>query len=214
MGDEEVRGLLVDQVKEDTGLTIMRFDVGGGAPRGFIYKGEPTRTPDGLRGLKLRTTGSPIEIALFETLGINGQTIDYTELYSSMQQNMIDGTYLQPSFVADSKLQETADVFINPMLSWETITHVVGQNAIDKLGPELTQVVMECAVEAEAYTDQLWEEENAKARAAMEDKIIVIDDLTDNELNLWQEAVEPVWDKLVGTEVSEEFLNKVLAVEH
>ena len=51
----------------------------------------PVRTPDDLKGLKIRVMGSPVLIDTFNALGAQATPMSWGEVYTSLQQGVIDG---------------------------------------------------------------------------------------------------------------------------
>ncbi len=51
----------------------------------------PIRTPADLKGIKLRTPKSPARMELFRTLGASPTSMSFKEVYSALQQGVIDG---------------------------------------------------------------------------------------------------------------------------
>lgn len=51
----------------------------------------PITTPDDLKGLKIRTPSNELRIAAFDALGAAPTPIPYSELYSALQQGVVDG---------------------------------------------------------------------------------------------------------------------------
>ncbi len=51
----------------------------------------PVRTPDDLKGLKIRVMGSPVLIDTFNALGAQATPMSFGEVYTSIQQGVIDG---------------------------------------------------------------------------------------------------------------------------
>lgn len=49
------------------------------------------RTPDGFKGLKIRTMESPIIIEQYKALGANPVPINFSETYNALQQKVVDG---------------------------------------------------------------------------------------------------------------------------
>jgi tripartite ATP-independent transporter DctP family solute receptor len=49
------------------------------------------KTPDDLKGLKIRVMGSPVLIDTFNTLGAQATPMSFGEVYTSLQQGVIDG---------------------------------------------------------------------------------------------------------------------------
>ena len=54
-------------------------------------KKRPIRVPDDFRGMKIRVTNSPIMLATFNAFGAQATTMDWNELYSALQQGVLDG---------------------------------------------------------------------------------------------------------------------------
>ena len=64
------------------------YDAGS---RSFYTKERPVTTPADLEGLKLRVQQSPTAIELVRRLGASPTPIDWGELYSALQQGIVDG---------------------------------------------------------------------------------------------------------------------------
>lgn len=66
---------------------------------GYLYNGprcttnnvRPIYTPADLSGLKMRVMSSPVFIAMYETLGANATPMSFSELFTGLQQNVVDG---------------------------------------------------------------------------------------------------------------------------
>lgn len=46
---------------------------------------------DDFKGLKIRTQSSDIQMAIFNALGASPTAISFSELYTALQQNTVDG---------------------------------------------------------------------------------------------------------------------------
>lgn len=68
------------------GLTY--FDAGS---RSFYTKDTPIETPEDLKGLKIRVMQSPTAINLVKTLGGSPTPVSWGELYTSLQQGVVEG---------------------------------------------------------------------------------------------------------------------------
>ena len=54
-------------------------------------KKRPVRVPDDFKGMKIRVTQSPIMLSTFNAFGAQATTMDWNELYSALQQGVLDG---------------------------------------------------------------------------------------------------------------------------
>ena len=51
----------------------------------------PIKTPEDMKGIKFRTTTSDIRLAVFETLGAQPISMSFSEVFTGLQQKVIDG---------------------------------------------------------------------------------------------------------------------------
>ena len=66
----------------------------------------PILSPDDLKGLKIRVMGTPILIDTFNALGAQATTLAWGELYSALQQGVVDGGECDPVDMWDMKFHE------------------------------------------------------------------------------------------------------------
>ena len=66
-------------------------------PLGYFFQGWrhthsniAVRTPEDLKGIKIRTEPAPIRLAIFKALGANPIPMDFGEVFTSLQQGVID----------------------------------------------------------------------------------------------------------------------------
>lgn len=69
------------------------YDAGS---RSFYTKDKPVRTPDDLKGLKIRTQESATSVKMVNELGGSATPIAWGELYTALQQGVVDGAENNP----------------------------------------------------------------------------------------------------------------------
>ena len=74
--------------------------------RNFSNNVRPIRTPDDMKGLKMRTMQAPIHITMVRALGANPTPIPWEELYSALQTGVVDGQENAPYAVVMAKIYE------------------------------------------------------------------------------------------------------------
>jgi C4-dicarboxylate-binding protein DctP len=67
---------------------------------------KPIRTPDDFKGLKMRVMPSPLLSAQYEAWGSSPTPVDFKELYTALQQGLVDGQENPPGTIVDVKLYE------------------------------------------------------------------------------------------------------------
>ncbi len=180
---------ILDGMAETTHLKGLAFIDNGF--RQITNSKKAIETFEDLQGIKLRVPEAPISIANLEALGANVQTIAYNELYSALQQKVVDGQENAYTTIAAGKFYEVQEFVA------ET-NHMYGQNVIlannkwfTELSPELQKVVQEAVEETARYHDELHRgNEQANKQLLIDNGMI----LTTPDLTKFREASEVVYE--------------------
>jgi tripartite ATP-independent transporter DctP family solute receptor len=82
-------GRSLEPAFEERGLRLLGyFDAG---ERHIMTTAEPIESLDDMRGLKIRTMENPLHLAAFRAFGANPLPMAYGELYTALEQGVIDG---------------------------------------------------------------------------------------------------------------------------
>ena len=87
-----------------TGVRILGFHDSGF--RSLFNSRRPIRTPKDMAGLKMRTMQNPAHMAMMKGLGANPTPIAWTEVYTSLQQKVVDGMENPPGLFYLMKFYE------------------------------------------------------------------------------------------------------------
>lgn len=151
------------------------------------------KTPDDMKGLKIRTMENPVHITAFKTLGAAPTPMAWPEVIGALQQGTIDGQENPMSVIVSAKLAEVqkhltltghvyspAALMVSPQL-W---------NSLDAEGRKaLTEGAKAGVVAMRAYVDEVERKgvENVKA-AGMD--VVVLDD---SAKAAFQKALAPAY---------------------
>ncbi|MEZ4960548.1 MAG: TRAP transporter substrate-binding protein [Saprospiraceae bacterium] len=140
------------------GLTY--FDAG---QRSFYTKTRPVNTPDDLNGLKIRVQESPVAMGLVRSLGAAPTPISWGELYTALQQGIVDGAENNPPSFYTSRHYEVCKYYtLNEHTSVPDLL-LIGTIAWKRLTPQEQQWLQEAADEATVYQRKLWQADEQKA---------------------------------------------------
>ena len=59
--------------------------------RQLTTKNKPVKTPDDMKGLKIRVPNAPLTVANMKAMGGNPTPMAFTEVYLSLSQGIVDG---------------------------------------------------------------------------------------------------------------------------
>ncbi|QIW16640.1 hypothetical protein A4G20_10025 [Pasteurellaceae bacterium RH1A] len=151
---------------EDKGLKGLAFwDVGF---RSFTNSKHPIKTPDDIKGLKVRTNQNPMYIQAFSLLGANPVPMPLAELYTALETRAVDAQEHPVGIVWSSKLYEVQKYLSLTNHGYTPLIVVMNKAKFDGLAPELQTALVEAAKEAGAYQRQLNEQNEKDIIAKMQ----------------------------------------------
>jgi TRAP-type C4-dicarboxylate transport system substrate-binding protein len=134
-------------------------------------------TPAEVQGVKLRTTGSPVETAYDVAFGAKPTMVDWGETYLALKNGLVDG-YVVPyaagvvDFNMDDAVKYGTTLNIAPVPS----PMFMSESFYQKLPPDLRKVIDEAGRQADLKGRELLAQHEAAARRKLEDEGFVIFD--------------------------------------
>lgn len=183
----EVGKEIMESTKEKGFFAISAYVAG---TRSFYAK-KPITKPEDLKGLKIRVQASPTTLKMVELMGGSPTPISFGEVYTAMQQGVVDGAENNvPSWVQTRHI-EIAKVFSEDEHTSIPDFLVISTKTWNKLTPVQQQILMKAAKDSEAYQQKLWEKVDSDSRAqakAMGATIISVDKAP------FRAVVKPLYD--------------------
>ncbi|RKN76742.1 TRAP transporter substrate-binding protein [Ulvibacterium marinum] len=131
------------------------YDAGS---RSFYTKRKPIQTPDDLKGLKIRVMNDQMSVDMVNTLGASATPMAYGELYTALQQNVVDGAENNiPSFVT-SNHYEVCKYYSFDQHSMVPDVVVIGTKFWDTLSDQEKEWLHSAASESVEKQKQYWQE--------------------------------------------------------
>lgn len=162
----------------------------------------PLREPRDFRGLKLRIQSSKVLEAMVRQLGALPQVMAFSEVYSALQQRVVDGTENPLSNLYTQKMHEVQPHLTLSDHGYLVYAVVVNRKFWEGLPADLRSQLERAMQEATHYEREIASKENddalAAVRASGRTEIHV---LTDAQRKAWREALLPVhrkFEKVVG----------------
>ncbi|MEM6395167.1 MAG: TRAP transporter substrate-binding protein [Bacteroidota bacterium] len=145
------------------GLTY--FDAG---QRSFYTKDRPIETPADLAGLKVRVQESATAISMVEQLGGAPTPISWGELYTSLQQGVVDGAENNPPSFYNSGHYEVCKYYsLNEHTAVPDVL-IISTEIYNRLTEQEQLWLTTAVAEATTYQRALWQEAEAEALEAVE----------------------------------------------
>lgn len=120
--------------------------------RSIGNKVRPIRTPEDLKGLKIREIPSPLVLDTIRALGGNAVPIPWAETVPALQQGIVDGVGTTPSFFWSARLYEYTKYFSYTQHLYTANVVLFSRKTFDKLPSDIQRAVLETGKEAIAHT--------------------------------------------------------------
>lgn len=156
----------------------------------------PINTPADLKGMKIRTMSTDMQMGLIEALGGSPTIVAYGELYTAAQQGTVDGMLTATSLYQTDRFCEV----INDLAIVRATAHfhipIVNKQWVDSLPEDLRGVFDECMSEYIAHARELEQTADSEVIKQLESvENVTVREYTDEELAPFKAAVKPMWDK-------------------
>jgi tripartite ATP-independent transporter DctP family solute receptor len=146
-------------------LGLCYYDAGA---RSFYTVDKPVLSPDDLVGQKIRVQKSRTAMEMVKVLGGAPTPIPWGELYTALQQRMIDGAENNvPSFYSNRHFEVARHFSLDEHTMVPDIL-MISTRVWDGLTPEVQNWILESARESSVWQRELWKKKTAEDLAAVE----------------------------------------------
>ena len=129
------------------------YDAGA---RSFYTVKTPVHVPTDLTGLKIRVQKSPIALEMVNAMGGKATPIDWGELYTSLQQGVVDGAENNPPSLYTSKHYEVCKYYSLDEHTMPPDILLISDTVWNKLTPQQQGILQEAVDESVTYQRKLW----------------------------------------------------------
>jgi len=151
------------------------------------------RKLDDLKGMKFRVMGNPMFVDMMNSLGGNGVSMGYDQVFNALQTGVVDGAENNPpSFVFDNHYQVAKFYTLDEHLIVPEMV-VFSKKTWDTLSKEDQALLIKFGREAQMEERVLWGQYEKEALDKAKAAGIEIIEISDKKA--FQDAVKPVWDK-------------------
>jgi tripartite ATP-independent transporter DctP family solute receptor len=182
---------MVKKLHDSAKLQVLSFNWWQGE-RHLLTK-KAIKTPADLKGIRMRTPGAPVWMETIKAMGATPAPMGWTEVYSAIQQKVIDGAEAQHPATYGAKLFEVI-THITKTGHINLITGLVaGAGWFDSLPADLQKVVREEALKAGDIASY-----GTEAALADYEKKMTAEGVTISEIDTapFEKATAPVYDTL------------------
>lgn len=191
MDDPAIMQPAYDTTSGDGFVAITYYNSGA---RSFYTTKKPIHSVEDLAGLKFRVMQSPTSIRMVELLGATPIAMGQAEVYTSLQQGVLDGAENNEYAITIARHGEVAKNFTYDVHTRIPDFVLISTRTLDRLSDENRAAVLEAAKESTEFHKQAWAEaiEAEKKKAAEEFGV----QFFTPDIAPFQAAVQPMYEEL------------------
>ena len=177
---------------DDTGLRVMTwFNVGS---RNFYAK-KPINTPEDLKGLKMRVQQSPASVKMANAFGAAASPMSFGEVYTAIQQGVIDGAENNELALTENKHGEVAKYYSYTMHQIIPDVLIANLKFLNGLSDEEKEIFYDAAQQATDTEMEAWDSQVEKAKKIAQDDMGV--EFIYPDINLFKDKVSNVQQEML-----------------
>jgi tripartite ATP-independent transporter DctP family solute receptor len=195
---------------EQKGIKGLAFGVNGF--RQITNSVRPIKDPEDLTGIRCRVAGSRIYFRTFELFGADALTMNFGEVFTSLQQGVIDAQENPLSIVYSSRLYEVQPYLTILNYSYDPLILAMNRSRWQRFSAEDQVLLLRCAKEAMDYQRSVVIEEDRTLPGELSRKGMEVIRLDREEVQIFKERVRPIHEEytpLIGEPLVRRCLNEV-----
>lgn len=183
------------------GLTF--YDAGS---RSFYTNGQPIRKPEDLEGMKIRTMSSQTAIEMTKMLGGSPTPMSWGEVYTSLQQGVVDGAENNPPSYHLSRQYEVTDYYSLDKHTAVPDVLLIGTQTWSQLSETERQWLQEAARESAQHQKKLWDKATQEALEAVKEAGV---EVVRPNTELFAEKVRPMYKRYRDQEQVYHYIQRI-----
>ncbi len=199
---------LAEDMRKKTGIRLMGYADNG--IRHFTNSKRAIKSPDDMKGLKMRVQPSPVFVKLVESLGASPTAIDWGELPAALAQGTADGQENGvTNIIAASLYQHQKHVTLDGHV-YSLHAYLVSERFFNSLSDVEKKAVTEGVDKAKKIHRDMTREQDLSAKKVLSEKGMTVTELTSAEIDRFRKASQPAVRAYLEAEVSKEWTEKLL----
>ncbi len=200
---------MAEDMRKKTGIRLMAYADNG--IRHFTNSKRAIRSPEDMKGLKIRVQPSPVFVKLVESLGASPTAIDWGELPAALAQGTADGQENGvTNIMAGSLFQHQKHISLDGHV-YSLHAYLVSDRFFNTLSEVEKKAVTEGIEKAKKIHRDMTREQDLSAKKVLTEKGMTVTELTPAEIDRFRKASQPAVRAYLEADVSKEWTEKLLA---
>lgn len=199
-------GEVINKLLDEKGIIGLGFGENGF--RQITNSKKPIKTPADMSALKIRIPGIKMYVSLYKALGADPISMNFSEVFTSLQQKAIDGQENPTDVISSSKLYEVQPYMSLWNYSYDAIILGINKAKFNSLDEEAQKAIKEAATEACKYQRDLNRQVGEEQIKMFKEKGMEVTEIAPEAIKAFQEKVKPVYteyEPIMGKDLIDAF---------
>ncbi len=198
---------LAEAMRKKTGIRLLALADNG--IRNFTNNKRPIRTPDDMKGMKIRVMTGPIWTKLVEPLGASPSPVPWPELPAALQQGVVDGQENGVTNILAASLYQNQKYITldGHVYSWHA--YMMNENFFQSLSPEEKKVVLKGVDIAKIIHRGMTAAQDMNAQSILGDVGMEVTALSADEVKVFRDKSQPPVRAWIEEQIGKEWVDKL-----
>ncbi|MDV6320050.1 TRAP transporter substrate-binding protein [Chromohalobacter sp. HP20-39] len=213
MADAVLDGEIGQQMLEDASSQgLVAIGWGENGYRQLTNSQHPVEKPADLEGLKIRTMENELHLDIWRTLGANPTPMSFAELFTALEQGVVDGQENPWITIESSKFNEVQDYATETNHVYTPFITLVSKRFWDRLPEDYQHLLRDAATKMGDYQRHVSRTLNDQIKQDLKESGMQITELSPEQVKVFQDKLEPVyadWRDKIGGELIDDIRAQV-----
>ncbi|NWF92703.1 MAG: TRAP transporter substrate-binding protein [Syntrophaceae bacterium] len=178
--------------------------------RGIWNNVRPITKSKDLKGLKIRTVETPLDVSTMTYMGAIGTPIAWSECLIGLKQGTVDGISTTYGLGYHLKLYDLAKFASQTNHYYETAPLIMSKKLFDSFSPDEQKMIKDTAAEALLWSRKEQAKFEGKAQGLLEEKGVKVNSLSQKAFEEFRDKTKPVYEQF-RPKIGGEFMDEVFA---
>ena len=178
--------------------------------RGIWNNVHPITKPEDLKGLKIRTVETPLDMSTINNMGGIATPMAWGEALLGMRQGTVNGISTTYGLGYNLKLYEIAKYATRTKHYYETAPLIMSKQMFDKFSAEEQQLIKSSAAEALLWAREQQAQFDDKSDALLEAKGVKVNSLSPEAFEAFRKLTRPAYEQF-RPKIGPEFMDEAMA---
>lgn len=198
-----------EDMRKKTGIRLLAIADNG--IRHFTNNARPIKSPDDMKGLKIRIQPSPVFKALVESLGASASAIPWAELPTALQGRVVDGQENSVTNILAASLYQYQKHITLDGHVYSIHAYLINDRFFSGLTPEQQKTIREATKIASDIHRKMTSDQDLAAKQILAEKGMQVTEVSAADLDAFRKLAQPPVIAWANQEIGKDYTEKLLA---